>query len=350
MSSSFIRSQLERKRQQRVDADKRAGEYRAKDADHRDRASKAMEAANRSSSPSTISMRIREAQRHDRQSNDAAKEAARWQKRSAEYGREEVRLQARLADEENRERLALDRKLTRDREASERSAASQRAEVLARLEATESSVASLRAPKPEPLRILILAAAPRGDLRLAREQTRIRKAVEASLHRDLVEFDTRGSASAEDLFDGVTKFRPHVVHFSGHSNEDQVFLEQDVDPEHDGVGMSADQFARVLGAVDQPPLLVVMNSCNSAPQAVRLAESVVPFAIGMSDSIDDTDAINYAARFYASIANGQSIAAAHDLAKLDLERLGVSGWVLPTLAYGPDADPRDAILVLPPTS
>ena len=46
-----------------------------------------------------------------------------------------------------------------------------------------------------------------------------------------------------------------------------------------------------------------MNSCNSAPQAARLAESVVPFAIGMSDTIDDTDAINYTRRHPGTAAN-----------------------------------------------
>jgi hypothetical protein len=31
---------------------------------------------------------------------------------------------------------------------------------------------------------------------------------------------------------------------------------------------------------------------------------VVPFAIGMADNIEDGDAINYAAQFYAAVANG----------------------------------------------
>jgi len=39
------------------------------------------------------------------------------------------------------------------------------------------------------------------------------------LLRDYVEIDPRPSATTEDLLDGLMKFRPHVVHFSGHGDE-----------------------------------------------------------------------------------------------------------------------------------
>ena len=34
--------------------------------------------------------------------------------------------------------------------------------------------------------------------------------------------DVRPAATAADLLDGITRFRPHVVHFSGHSNDDRA--------------------------------------------------------------------------------------------------------------------------------
>lgn len=40
---------------------------------------------------------------------------------------------------------------------------------------------------------------------------------------------------------------------------------------------------------------VLLNYCKSASQIDDLVAQVVPFAIGMADSIDDDDAINYAA-------------------------------------------------------
>ncbi|MGR6998900.1 hypothetical protein ACU686_13375 [Yinghuangia aomiensis] len=70
----------------------------------------------------------------------------------------------------------------------------------------------LRAPKPEKLRVLLLGAASDGDLRTGREQQRIRAAVQAATHRDLVELDVHPAATADVFLDGLTRFRPHVVH------------------------------------------------------------------------------------------------------------------------------------------
>ena len=84
-------------------------------------------------------------------------------------------------------------------------------------------------------------------------------------------------------------------------------FEDDDDEPHQGFIVSASAFARAVRATDTPPLLVLVNSCMSAGQIDALVESVAPFAIGMADSIEDADAIVYAARFYASVANGESL-------------------------------------------
>ncbi|MER5853057.1 hypothetical protein ABT126_40440 [Streptomyces sp. NPDC002012] len=65
-------------------------------------------------------------------------------------------------------------------------------------------------------------------------------------------------------------------------------------------------------------MLVLLNSCHSAAQSKRLVETV-PFAIAMADEIDYTDAINYAARLYTSVADGQSIQAAHMMRRAIME-------------------------------
>ena len=67
----------------------------------------------------------------------------------------------------------------------------------------------------------------------------------------------------------------------------------------------------------------------------------------MADNIDDGDAISYAAQFYASIANGQSVRSAHLSGQAALEMAGLDGAELPTLAVAPDVDPGATILVKP---
>ena len=234
---------------------------------------------------------------------------------------------------------------------ADRRAAADRAALESRITGTEAVVAQvlrhLPAPKPEKLRVLILGASSEGDLRVGREQKRIRAAVESALHRDQIELDVRPAATTADLLDGITRFRPHVVHFSGHSNDDLIVFEDDEDAPHEGVIVTARAFAKAIQATDDPPLLVLLNSCKSASQIDDLVAQEVPFAIGMADSIDDGDAISYAAQFYAAIANGQSINASHLSGQAALELAGLDGAELPTLAWAADVDPTATILVKP---
>ena len=351
MSASQYRGQLDRKRKQRMDAEKRAGEYRNKETLKRSAAAKSRSAADKSTIPSAASSKRRESERFENEAAAAGKEANRWQDRATAYAREELSLQSKLMTAERSEADAAERKRKREQQQMDRRMAADSAALNRRIVQAEamasSAMRSLPSPKPERLRILILGAASEGDLRVGREQKRIRAAVESALHRDLVELDVRPAATTSDLLDGITKFRPHVVHFSGHSNEDLIVFERDQDERHKGVIVSAGAFASAVKATDDPPLLVLLNSCHSAAQIDQLVNEVTPFAIGMADEIDDGDAITYAAQFYAAIANGQSIQSAHFSAQAALELGGLEGAELPTLAWAVDVDPASTILVRP---
>lgn len=352
MSAQQIRTQLVRKRAQRVDADKRYATERKKEADKRSAATKASAAVRTTKSASTVKTKSRESQRHELAANKAGSAAARWQKKAADYGREEAALQTKLTKAEQSEEAGAERQRKREQQVAERRAAGERAQLEHRItetaERVEVALRKLPAPKPERLRVLLLGASGKGDLRIAREQSRIRKAVQSTLGQDLVDLDVRSSATTDDVFDGINRFRPHVVHFSGHSDHDVLVFEEDVDEHNKGVVVSARAFARALAATDQPPLLILLNSCNSAPQADRLIkEKIAPFAIGMSDEIEDPDAITYAAQFYAGIASGQSIRSAHAQGQVAVEFAGLSGHELPTLIHAADVDPAVTVLVKP---
>ncbi|MGW2152259.1 hypothetical protein [Nonomuraea sp. NPDC001699] len=351
MSANQYRSQLERKRKQRIEAEKKAGEYRSKETAKRTAAAKARTAAAKAGSSSMMTSKLREAERFDKDAATAGKEAGRWGGKAVGYAKEEASLQGKLATAEQAERDAAERKRQREQQQAQRQRAAESASLQHRISHTESimqrAIRELRAPKPEKLRVLILGAASRGDLRVGREQKRIRSAVNSALHRDLIELDVRPAATTADLLDGITGFRPHVVHFSGHSDDDLIEFEDERDERHDGVVVSARAFAAAVKATDDPPLLVLLNSCNSAAQIDRLVEEVTPFAIGMADEVDDGDAITYAAQFYAAVANGQSINSSHLSAQAALQLAGLSGADLPTLAWADDVDPATTILVKP---
>ncbi|WP_336084642.1 CHAT domain-containing protein [Nocardia sp. SSK8] len=351
MSANQYRNQLTTKRKQRVDAEKKAGEFRTKESKKRGEAAAVRLAASKTKSESIAKSKLREAERKDKEAETAGKEAGRWQERASNYAKSEADLQGKLAKAEKSEADAAELKRKRDEQRAQRLAAGQQAELESRIANTESAVdrvlRRLPTPKPEKLRVLILGAAGEGDLRVGREQKRIRAAVESALHRDQIEFDVRPAATPADLLDGIGRFRPHVVHFSGHSDDDFLVFEQDTDELNSGTDVTAGAFVRAIQATDTPPLLVMLNSCNSAAQIDDLVAEVVPFAIGMADEIEDGDAINYAAQFYASITNGQSINSSHLSGRSALELAGLTGADLPTLVWAPDVDPSVTILVKP---
>lgn len=354
MSASQLRAQLDRKRKQRLNATKKAGDYRSKEAAKRTAAAKARAAADKAKNSSSAASKVREAQAADRDAAAAGKEASSWHDKASRYAKEEAALLGKLDKAEQSEKDEAERRRQRDQQQAYRRLAAERASFERRVDHVESEVKDvirdLRAPKREKLRVLMLGAGPAGDLRVGREQKRIRAAVESALHRDLIELDGRPAATTSDLLDGITKFRPHVVHFSGHSSSDVIVFEDELDEPHSGVIVTARAFAAAVEATDDPPLLVLLNSCNSASQINEIVERVAPFAIGMSDGIDDGDAIAYAAQFYAAVANGQSIRSSHLSAQAALQLAGLSGANLPTLAWAPDVDPATTILVKPPDS
>ena len=351
MSANQYRSELERKRKQRIDAEKEAASYRVKESSKRAQAAQARQSAGRLKSEATVRSKIREAERREGEAVTAGKEAARWQGKAADYAKAEAGLQEKLARAERSEATVAEKRRQRDLQQAERRAAAEKAAFDLRVSHAETAVSDvlrqLPAPKPEKLRVLMLGASSEGDLRVGREQKRIRAAVESALHRDQIELDARVAATTHDLLDGLSRFRPHVVHFSGHSNEDLILFEDERDEPHEGVVVNARVFAKAIQATDDPPLLVLLNSCKSASQIDALVEQVVPFAIGMADEIGDADAINYAAQFYASVANGQSIQSAHLAGKVRLELDGLEGPELPTLAWADDVDPATTMLVKP---
>ncbi|GAB1821048.1 hypothetical protein [Herbidospora sp. RD11066] len=357
MGASETQRQLNSKRSQRIDAEKKASEHRRKESEARTKAAKARLAADTTSSALTRKSKLSEAEREEKAAAAAGKTAGDWASKAAGYAKAEGQLQEKCdkerAKEEadaNRRRLHAQKQAETAQKRAEVAHRAERDSLQRRINQTEYKVSQaireLRVPKPEKLRILLLGATSDGGLRIGREQKRIRAAVNAAINRDSVELDGRPAATTQDLLDGLSGFRPHVVHFSGHSDEQFIEFEKDIDEAHESAIVTAEAFVLAMKAPDEPPLLVMLNSCNSAKQADQITMlGVAPFAIGMSDEIEDGDAIAYAAQFYAAITDGQSIQGAHNLAVAGLALSGLTGVALPHLATADDVDPAAAFLV-----
>ncbi|WP_216695983.1 CHAT domain-containing protein [Dietzia psychralcaliphila] len=361
MSADQIRRDLERKIKSRADAETVAGKHRTKASSAVAAANKARADATKTTSASTAKSKMSEAGRRDKDAEKASKDAAAADKRAASLRGEESRLRTRLATAETSERKSTEQKQRREDRRAERERAAERADYEGRISAAEAAAhqaqntaatlpQTLPEPKPEKLRVLLLGADSRGaeigecGLRIGREQQRIAAAVRAANHRDLIEIQPRPAATTEDLLEGISQFRPHVVHFSGHSNESLLAFEDDDDAPNSGTVVAGAAFARAMHATDEPPTLVVLNSCDSAAHLDAIVGELVPFAVGMTDAIGDGDAIIYAARFYASIANGQSIASSHAAGLVALEFAGLDPKIA-LLKANEGLDPAAAVLV-----
>jgi hypothetical protein len=178
MSASQYRGQLRRKRKQRIEAGKKASDYRGKEAAKRSAAAKARAAAGKTKSGSTAASKTREAERAEKDAAALGKEAARWEEKASRYSKEEAALEEKVAKAEQSEADATERRRKREQLQADRRLAAERASFERRIDEAESeakrAVRELRAPKPEKLRVLILGAGSAGDLRVGREQKRIR--------------------------------------------------------------------------------------------------------------------------------------------------------------------------------
>lgn len=250
------------------------------------------------------------------------------------------------------ERKAEERRRQRERLEEERRRESDRASTAAQIADTEqrltAEIATMREPKAEQLRILyaMSTADKERPLRVDQEMRRVKAAVKASTHRDLVAIEYLPAATPGDVLDTLVAFRPHVVHFSGHANESVLVFDEGTDGygTNKGERIGPDLFRELLESTDEAPVLVVLNACKSAAQLSSLLGKVA-MAVGMDDTIGDIDAIVFATRFYSTLAEGQSVEAALTTACVEMKLNGLPDHDLPTLRAVDGVDPADVRLI-----
>lgn len=265
----------------------------------------------------------------------AQKSEAATAKRESDKVRQTREAQQR---KEAQERKAEERRRQRDRLEDERRRESDRASTTVQIADTErrlaAEIATLREPKAEELRILYATstADKKRPLRVDQEMRRVKAAVKASTHRELVAIEYLPAATPNDVLDTLVAFRPHVVHFSGHANESLLAFDEGTDGygPNEGNRIGPDLFRELLESTDEAPVLVVLNACRSAAQ-LDLLLGKVAMAVGMEDTIGDIDAIVFATRFYSTLAEGQSVEAALTTARVEMKLNGLPDHELPTL-------------------
>jgi len=182
--------------------------------------------------------------------------------------------------------------------------------------------------------LLFLSANPRYDLQLEREMREVDRAIRSARYRDRLKLEKQTDLQLDDWQAHLLRFKPRIVHFSGHGDEQGSIVVMD-----NGRPVSVPIHAlRDLFGTLRCTSLVVLNSCFSQPLAEALSE-VVDVVVGTGDAIHDDAAIEFAKAFYRGLASGESALTSFSLGvnALDLRRYPESAVLMPFTRQGVDA-------------
>ncbi|MDW3652466.1 MAG: COR domain-containing protein [Bacteroidia bacterium] len=189
-----------------------------------------------------------------------------------------------------------------------------------RLKKTQQDLVPLYEPvtsDDKKIKILFLASRPTdtGRQRLGQEQREILESIKRSKNRDTFSFRTRTILNRRDLSRAILEETPRIIHFTSSGDSESGIhietknkrLEKLKPKELDGL------FELFSDTVE----CVILNACYTENQAKHIANHV-PYVIGIRETIEDSQAIEFATSFYDALCNGKAIPFAFEFAKRSL--------------------------------
>jgi hypothetical protein len=166
-------------------------------------------------------------------------------------------------------------------------------------------------------RILFLSANPRntGPIRVDEEAREVFKRLEEGSRRDSFELILHPALRPGDLQLLLMKYRPHIVHFSGHGSlTKRIFMEG---AGGKGKQIETEGLVEVFRLYKEHVRLVVLNACNTKGQAQALS-TAVDYSVGAGKGIGDRAAVKFAGAFYRALSFAMSVERAFESAQAEL--------------------------------
>lgn len=324
-------------------------------ADLNKKTNSASEMISRTKSSSTITSKLREIERYNKDIANVSKKIADLETKIARKNKEILDYQIKI----DREQTNIDKKRKSDYEKNQREQAKAQTEQKRNLQNISSTLSYhnqlhqetiyeiLELKKiPEKITVLFLASNPidQAQLRLDEEARAISDMIKKAKHRDSVKLESCWAVQPIDLLQALNDYNPAIVHFSGHGSDNDEIVFQTQDGKSKIVSKEA--LVQTMMASCDGIRLVFFNTCHSKNQAEAISE-FVEVTIGMNTSIGDEAARIFSSQFYSSISFGNSVKKSFEQAKALLMMEGITEENTPELFVKSGLNSEDIILVSP---
>lgn len=184
-------------------------------------------------------------------------------------------------------------------------------------------------------KILFISSNPTdtGRLRLDKEMREVEEGLKRSNKREEFVMVKKVATRPIDLRRALLDEEPQFLHFTGHGSKTDmssiggIVLE---DENGDAKIVSSSSLSNLLGLFKDSIKCVILNSCYSEEQAKEIVKHI-KYVVGMSDSVNDEDAIIFAISFYDALAAGRDIEFAFKFAKASIDIEGLDDKDIPVL-------------------
>ncbi|MEM9482735.1 MAG: AAA-like domain-containing protein [Cyanobacteria bacterium P01_F01_bin.116] len=190
--------------------------------------------------------------------------------------------------------------------------------------------------------ILILTANPSDTsrLRLDEEVREIQEGLNLSAERDSFNVVSQWATRPDDLRRALLKYKPQIVHFSGHgAGTEGLLLESDTGSAKPVSSLALSRLFGLFPSVE----CVLFNACYSQVQAEAVVEHV-DYVVGMTDAMGDRAAIEFAVGFYDALGYGHPVPFAYEVGLSAIALEGIDEVATPILKVrkGLAEDPDDS--------
>ncbi len=171
---------------------------------------------------------------------------------------------------------------------------------------------NLNSTKPDSLKILFLSANTEesSKIRIDKEYKAITDELNNAINMEHIKLYTRLAVDLNTLINALIELSPHILHFSGHGNNDGIELEGESRP----FFLKNESLEKLIDILSPDLECIVLNSCYSEGQALRLTEKINA-VIGMGDTIEDEVAILFSKGFYKGVSKEFDYSKCYELGK-----------------------------------